>query len=106
MTELLDGILARYGQEVTVTGTSGTAAARAFLQPVTEHGKAAPFRVTPLGTVDDRFWIYLGRTEVKEGDTVQSGMDRFCVKNSMAVRIGGELSHYWAALTPEGEAAE
>lgn len=106
MTELLDKVLARYGQEVTVTGASGTAAVRAFLQPVTEHGKTVPFRVTPLGTIDDRLWIYLGRAEVKEGDTVRSGTDRFCVKNSMAVRIGSELSHYWAALAPDGEAAE
>ena len=43
MTEVLDGILARFGQAVTVTRGEETAEGRAFLQAIREEGKAAPY---------------------------------------------------------------
>lgn len=106
MTELFDGILACYGQKVTVTTAAGTFPTKAFLQQEAGSEKAVPLQVTPLGTADGRLWIYLGGIRVEPGDMVIFGTDRLTVKNSAAVRVGGEISHYWAVLSPCREAAE
>jgi len=106
MTECFETILARYGQEVTVMTDTNNLTVRAFLQPVTEQKKTLPFTVTSLGTVDDRLWIYLGRTALKFGDAVNCGASAYTVRNSAAIQIGDELSHYWAVLEKTGEAAK
>lgn len=102
MTERFGRVLQKYGQTVTVDG----AEVRAFFQPVNQTGEATPFHVSPLGTADDRKWIYLGRTEVRIGGTVVFDGRRFTVQNSQAVRVGDEVCHWWAWLTAEREAAE
>jgi hypothetical protein len=99
-------ILSRYGQAATLVHQGASAAVRAFLQPVTDQNRASPYQVTPLGTADDRLWIFLGRDEITAGDTVVCGRERFSVRSSAAVYAGGELSHWWAALSPQREAEE
>ncbi len=106
MSTLLERILAAYGQTVTVFHAQEDArTVRAFLQGGRDAGETAPFAVTPLGTVDDRTWIYLGTAQVEPGDTVAFAGDTYMVQNSQAVWIGDEISHWWAALTPQKEAA-
>ena len=101
MRNLLEAILRRYGQELTVNGDSTV---RAFLQPVTDHTKVSPYTVTPLGTVDDRLWIYLGTAAINPGDIVVRGDGSFTVQNSEPVGTGTELQHWWAVLAPAREA--
>jgi len=103
MKNLLEPILLRYGQDLTVNGGSTV---RAFLQPVTDRAKASPYTVTPLGTVDDRLWIYLGSAALSPGDTVAWYDRSFTVRNSEPVGSGTELQHWWAALAPAREAKE
>lgn len=106
MSTLLERILAAYGQTVTVFRVQEDArTVRAFLQGGRDAGEATPFAVTALGTVDDRTWIYLGTAQVEPGDTVAFAGEKFTVQNSQAVWIGDEISHWWAALTPQKEAA-
>ena len=102
MTGRLDRILRKYGQAVTVNGT----AARAFFQPAREKTKTAPFTVTSLGTMDDRQWTYLGRTEVKLGDRVEFEGRAFAVRNCEGLRLGNEAICWWAVLTARRKAAE
>lgn len=102
MRDQMEEILRRYGQNLTVNGE----AVRAFLQPVTDRSKASPYTVTPLGTVDDRLWIYLGPGALRPGDTVESGDDAFTVRNAAEVGSGTALAHWWAVLAQTREAAE
>lgn len=106
MSTLFEHILAAYGQTVTVFHAQEDArTVRAFLQGNRDAGKAEPFAVTPLGTVDDRTWIYLGSAPVDPGDTVAFKGESFTVHNAQAVWVGDEISHWWAALTLQKEAA-
>ena len=103
MTKRLETVLRRYGQTVTLKDGREI---RAFVQPVKERGKAAPFQITSLGTADDRDWIYLGRTELTVGTAVTVWDRPFTVKNCQAVWLGEEISHWWAVLSPGREQAE
>lgn len=102
MTKRLGRIFGKYAQAVTVNG----AAARAFFQPAREREKTAPFEVSSLGTVDDRRWTYLGRTEVKLGDRVEFQGRTYTVRNCGELRMGDQIVYWWAALTARREAAE
>ena len=106
MTEVLDGILARFGQAVTVTRGEETAEGRAFLQAIQEEGKAAPYAASPLGFADDRRWRCITRLSLSDGDGLRFGERAFRVRSAWAVYLGGELCHYEAMLTAEWEAAE
>ena len=106
MTEILNEILERYGQEIEISNSTGAAAsAKAFLQPSMDKAKAAPYAVTSLGTVDDRQWLCLCRTQLTAGDTVTGEGCRFTVQNSAPCYVGSELSHWWAVLSPQKEVA-
>ena len=106
MTELLERILRAYGQTATLTHAGETAEGKAFLQAMEEAGKAEPYAVSPLGFADDRRWRCVTRMAVDDGDRVAFQGRSFRVRNARVVYLGGELCHYEAILTAEGEAAE
>lgn len=106
MTERFETVLQRYGRAVQLCAGAETTQTRAFLQPVTETDKTAPFQVTTLGTADDRQWIYLGKTALAEGTLVRADGACYRAQSVRAIYAGAELSHYWALLIPEREAAE
>ena len=106
MTDLVREILERYGQEVTVLSGGEEAAVRAFVQPVAERGEQVPSAVTALGWTDGRLWLYLGQTALEEGEALAWEATRFRVRSCRPYYIGNALSHYWAALEQEREAAE
>lgn len=99
-------ILERYGQTVTLETAEGETEARAFLQPVQERREEVPGTVTEIGWVDGRLWLYLGRQEVRPGETVRWNGTAFQVRSSRPHYTGGALSHWWAALEQRWEAAE
>ena len=106
MTERFEKILNQYGESVTITTAEGTGQMKAFVQPVLNEQKEAPYQVTSLGNLDDRKWIYLGVTAVNPGDCITCAAGSFTVCSSAAVYAGREFSHWWAALETEKEAAE
>ena len=106
MTAWVRSVLAQYGQNVTVETAEGAVSARASLQPLTERQEQVAGTMTDLGWNDDRLWLYLGQTAVSEGDTVTDGKMRFRVRSSRPYYIGEELTHWWASLEREKEAAE
>lgn len=101
MRVLLVRALARWGQTVTVNGE----ALRAFLQPVEQREKAAPYDAHPLGPIDDRLWVYIGLKEVAPGDVIAWNGRSFTVRDSRPWYLGNTLSHWWATLETEKEAA-
>ena len=101
MRVLLVRALARWGQTVTHNGE----ALRAFLQPVEQREKAAPYDVHPLGPIDDRLWVYIGLKEVAPGDVIAWNGRSFTVRDSRPWYLGNTLSHWWATLETEKEAA-
>ena len=105
MTEIFSAVLTQYGEDVTISNTSGTVSAKAFIQSTADRTKAWPFEATPLGTVDDRQWICLSRAKLAAGDTVTGTSGTFLVQNSAPYYLGAELSHWWAVLTPRKESA-
>ena len=106
MTGWVRQILERYGQKVTVQTGETTVDVRAFLQPVPERNERAREEATPIGWVDVRLWLYLGRRELAAGDLLRWRGMTLRVRSCRPYYIGEALSHFWAALEPEREAAE
>lgn len=103
MEGILQGLLDRYGQRVTVlrNGEKTTALGRAFLQPILDRREDwKQRRPSPLGlTRRDRF-LYLGEPDLPlgMGDKVTClGVD-YEVQAAQPIRVGETLSHWWAVL--------
>lgn len=104
MTRWVDEILRRYGQAVTVERRDGAAeAVPAFLQPETERSESGP-EPSPIGGLDGRLWLYLGKAPVRTGDLVAWNGRRFRARSGRPHYIGAELSHWRAVLERAREA--
>lgn len=106
MTDWVRQVLERYGQDVTVDTADGERTVRAFLQPMTERDERARSDVTSIGWVDGRLWLYLGQTALERGKPWPGRPRASRVRSCRPYYIGNALSHYWAALEQEREAAE
>ena len=104
---LLGTMLRRYGQSVTVTDCDGGQTdTRAFVQPILERGETdLQVHPTPLGTRRGDRYLYLGAAEVplRAGDRVEGLGLTFWVQTAQPIRVGDELSHWWAILRVKGE---
>ena len=106
MTDWIREILGRHGQLVTVRMKDGNATTRAFIQPVTERQEREPDRMTELGALDGRLWLYLGRSAVNPTDRIfWNGME-FQVRSSRPYYVGETMLYWWASLERAKEAAE
>ena len=76
------------------------------MQPLEEKKEASPYGMTPLGSVDDRLWLYLGREEIAAGDVVVQKQNRFLVRSSRPYYLGEEVNHWWGVLCAEKEMAD
>lgn len=97
MTRWVERILSRFGQEVTLERAGETETVRAFLQPVRERGEGGP-EPSPIGGLDGRLWLYLGKAPVDTGDLVTWEGRRFRVRSGRPHYIGAALSHWRAVL--------
>jgi len=102
----MQSVLAQYGQRVIITTAAGETEVRAFLQPVTEKSEQVPETYGGLGWMDERLWLYLGRTALETEDQVVWRGLTFRVRSCRPYYVGEELSHYWASLELAKEAAE
>ncbi|MEG0778972.1 MAG: hypothetical protein RRY95_01355 [Oscillospiraceae bacterium] len=102
MTGQFAAVLARYGQEMTVTHGGVSAAVRAFLQPLEEKGQET---VSPLGTADERRFLWLGQDAIAIGDLVGWQGLSLAAEDVTEYWVGRELSHRQAVLRVEREAA-
>ena len=95
-------VLARVGQEVTLTETGAeTISVRAFLQPILE--KQPQLEPSPLGARREERWLYLGPPEqaLTAGETAVLWDGRgFTVETARQVWVGNSPSHWWAVLRP------
>ncbi|MCI9609125.1 MAG: hypothetical protein HFG07_02710 [Oscillibacter sp.] len=103
MTRWVERILARYGQEVTVERDGTAETVRAFLQPAAKRMEEGP-EPSPVGGLDRRLWLYLGRTALEAGDGVRWNGRRFRVRSGRPHYIGDRLSHWRAVLERAREA--
>lgn len=103
MAGVLQGLLDRYGQPVTVQrgGTQETDAGRAFLQPILDRREDwKQRRPSPLGLARKDRFLYLGEPDLplSMGDRVNClGVD-YEVQAAQPIRVGEVLSHWWAVL--------
>ncbi|QNL43715.1 hypothetical protein H8790_09575 [Oscillibacter hominis] len=104
MTERLSEIVSRYGQEATLIRDGAETPIRAFIQPSADRNRLED-AADVLGRGDERLYVYLGRTAVEPGDVLVWQGLRLRVRTSSPYYVGRELSHYWAALRMEWEAA-
>ena len=105
MRQMIEEVLRRYGQAVTVHLAGGDAVVRAFLQPVTGRGEQVPSEMTGLGAVDGRLWLYLGQTAVEPGDRMTWDGVTYRVHSSRPWSVGETRIYWWAALERAKEAA-
>ena len=100
-------ILARFGQEVTLTGPGAEKfSVRAFVQPILE--RQPQLEPSPLGERREERWLYLGPPEnaLTAGETGVTWGDRnFVVETARQVWAGDGPSHWWAVLRPEDKEA-
>lgn len=106
MTDWIQNVLARYGQKAIVRTAEGEMPVLAFLQPIAEKREEVPGTMTGIGWTDGRLWLYLGQAAVSEGDSVIWNNLSFRVRSGRPYYIGETLTHWWAALEREREAAE
>ena len=78
---------------------------RFFLSGAPEQGEEARGGPTPLGWTDGRLWLYLGQRPLETTDCLEWNGMTFRVRSCRPYYIGESLSHYWAALEQEREAA-
>ena len=104
MTEKLDPIFNRYGLGATLIREGQEIPIRVFLDSMRESEKQVPYAVNFLGSVDDRRWLCLCRTELRESDIIQYDGDSFAICTAVPVYAGKELSHWWAILMAAREA--
>lgn len=100
------GVLAQYGQTVTLKNTQGTQTVRAFIQPEVSRGETVPGTQTAIGWVDDRLWRYIGTAEVQTGDMIVWQETAYRVRSSRAYCLGDAVHHWQASLEQEREAAQ
>ena len=105
MTELLDRIWAQFAQSAVICHAGNSTEGKVFLQLLPERGDLAPYEVTSLGTVDDRLWLCLSRTELEEGNTLTAAEVTYRVHSCAPVFFGGEVCHWRAILKKERVAA-
>ena len=100
-------ILARFGQEVTLTDPKGeSVSVQAFVQPILE--RQPQLEPSPLGERREERWLYLGPPEnaLTAGETGVTWGDRnFVVETARQVWAGDGPSHWWAVLRPEDKEA-
>lgn len=105
MKRMIEEILRRYGQAVTVHLSDGDAVVRAFLQPITGQGEQVPSEMTGLGAVDGRLWLYLGQAAVEPGGRMTWNGIEFRVRSNRPWSVGETQLYWWAALERAKEAA-
>ena len=98
MREALERALMDYGQAVTIRRGGQETACRAFLQPVLQKRQEEPRGDTPLGSVDERRWLYIGTTAVERYDTVEGCGMSFLVKEATPVYLGDTVLYWHAVL--------
>ena len=103
MTGQVEAILERWGQTAELCRVGRRQTVRAFIQPVRERDEVCPEAETPLGRLDGRLWLYLGRAAAETGDTVVWNGTAFRVRSGRPLYIGGALSHWRAVLERERE---
>lgn len=72
---------------------------------MTRKGRAGAGHRHALGWIDGRQWLYPGAEPLETGDTLSWRDMAFRVRSCRPYYIGEALSHYWAALEKEREAA-
>lgn len=97
------GILSRFGQQVTLCRGEERVSLKALLQPVLEEG-TSQWQPTPLGLGSQEKFLYLGPPDQSvDTDTLVEYEGRE-YRVSRAHRVGdGVCPYWWAALYPRGE---
>ena len=98
MIRRVEDILRRYGQEVILVRRGEEAVVRAFLQPIRQREELEPETAAPIGWLDGRLWLYLGREAAEAGDEVLWSGWRFRVRSGRPHYIGDRLCHRRAVL--------
>ncbi len=100
MNGVLSGILRRYGQSVALEDGGQ---ALAFVQPILERSEQE--LPTPLGRRRTDRFLYLGapELELRCGMGLTCGGKGYRVCCAQPIRVGTQISHWWAVLRPEDE---
>ena len=105
----LERMMAQYGQTVALVSRDGedTREIRAFLQPILKKQEEPQIAVTPLGSVSEQRWLYIGPASVEAsvGDRMACGEARLVVQEVRPVYWRDEILYRWAMLRQEKETA-
>lgn len=97
------GILARYGQKVTLLQGEARTQVRAFFQPVDQ--KAPGQAPTPLGVAPRGQWLYLGPAEAPLDEVTGLRWEgrTFRLLRQRGFPVGDALVYRWAIAEEEDE---
>ena len=106
MTAALEKIFEQYGFAIRAErGGEELYTEKAFVQPVRDAEKEFPFTVTGLGCVDDRHWLCLTRSALREGDRVWVQNVCYEAVNCTAYSMAGQEIYWRTILRSEREEA-
>ena len=109
MTGWVRQILERYGQKVTVQTGETTVDVRAFLQPVPERSERAREEAThtqaDIHELDTGYLAACRESALQAAQALGWNGWTFRVRSCRPYYVGDRLSHYWAVLEREREAA-
>ncbi len=105
ITKMVQAVLDRYGQDVTLQFPERAETVRAVIQPATDRGRAHD-RMTLLGRVDPGQFLYFGPPAPSpEGALTVSeggGVTVYRVVRVWVRRLGDEETHAFAVLEKRG----
>lgn len=105
MRRTVENILARYGTDMTVTGSAGTKTVRGFFRAVNSKSwQSMESEATLLGEISRGQYAYIGPVAgaVQEGDTITLGEKTYLVRRAEAYYYGNAPIYQWGLCVEKG----
>jgi hypothetical protein len=105
MKKMVAGILRQYGTDMTLTRKSGEIQVRGFFQPVrAKSWQSIVSRISPLGELPRRQFIYIGppEMEVADWDELTVGGKQYVIRRAERYYYGQEPVYLWGLCVEKG----
>ena len=101
----LEGLMSRYGTDMTVTGIWGQAKVRGFFQAVnTKSWQSMESEATLLGEISRGQYAYIGPVgaQVREGDTLTLGDKTYLFRRAELYYYRNQPVYQWGLCVEKG----
>lgn len=106
---LMDGLLTRWGTELTLVRAGEERTVRGLLQPVRSTSwQSMEDMATALGTVSQRQYRYIGPSDgdVRQGDVLRLGTERYELRRVETEYVGDRPLYQWGLAVKREEGTQ